>query len=306
MKIFITGGAGFVGKHLVKSLLKTNHEITIFDNFSNNKKKQIQNLFKDKISIVNGDIRNFDEIYAELSDSEIVIHLAAKIDVNESIQNPIEFNEVNVSGTVNLLQACIKKNVNNIICASSAAVYGNPMNLPLVENMPTIPLSPYGASKLATEKYLQAFSNSFNLNCISLRFFNVYGIGQTIQYAGVIAKFIKNIENNLPLIVYGDGKQTRDFISIHDVVKSIERSILKIEGNRGNVYNIGTGKSITINQLIKSFETILDKKIKIEHKEKIKGDIDNSYADINLAKKELNFNPKIDLNEGLKEILMKD
>lgn len=305
MRIFITGGGGFIGRHLVSSLLKSNHVITIFDNFSNTKKQQIQDLFEDKISIVNGDIRNYNCIYEKLSNSEVVIHLAAKIDVNESIKNPIEYNEVNVSGTVNLLQACVKKNINKIIFASSAAVYGNPVNLPLVENMSTNPLSPYGASKLAAEKYLQAFSNSYNLNSISLRFFNIYGIDQTIQYAGVITKFIKNIENNLPLIIYGNGEQTRDFISIYDVIKSIENSILKIEGKHGNVYNIGTGKSITINELIRAFESILNRKLKIEYKEKTKGGIENSYADISLAKKELNFYPEIDITQGLKEILTK-
>jgi len=232
-----------------------------------------------------------------------VIHLAAKIDVNESIQNPIECNNVNVTGTVNLLQACVKKNIQNIIAASSAAVYGNLTEIPLLEYNPTIPLSPYGASKLSTENYLQAFANSFDMNCISLRFFNIYGIHQTIQYAGVITKFIQNIQNNLPLIIFGDGKQSRDFISIHDVIRAIHNAILKIDGKRGNVYNIGTGKPRSVNELVDILEVFLDKKLKIEYKERRKGDIQNSYADISLAKKELGFHPEISLKEGLEEIL---
>jgi UDP-glucose 4-epimerase len=303
MRIFVTGGAGFIGKHVVSSLLETNHQVTIFDNFSNSNKENTINYFKDKISIINGDITDFTQIYNSLTDSECVIHLAAKTDVNESIQKPIEYNNVNVTGTVNLLQACVKKDIKKIISASSAAVYGNPLQIPLEEKMKPNPLSPYGASKLSTEAYLQSFANSYDLNCISLRFFNIYGIDQTIQYAGVITKFIESIKKNSSLKINGNGKQTRDFISVHDVVKSIQNSILKIEGKRGNIYNIGTGKQTSVNELADIFSTILNKKLKIEHIEQQKGDIRDSYANIDLAKKELDFNTEINLKEGLTEIL---
>ena len=303
MRIFVTGGAGFIGKHLASSLLETNHQVTVFDNFSTSNKDKMMNCFKDKISIINGDITDFTQVYNSLTDSECVIHLAAKTDVNESIQKPIEYNNVNVTGTVNLLQACVKKDIKKIISASSAAVYGNPLQIPLEEKMKPNPLSPYGASKLGTEAYLQSFANSYDLNCISLRFFNIYGIDQTIQYAGVITKFIESIKKNASLKINGDGRQTRDFISVHDVVKSIQNSILKIEGKRGNIYNIGTGKQTSVNELADIFSTILNKKLKIEHIEQQKGDIRDSYANIDLAKKELDFNTEINLKEGLTEIL---
>lgn len=303
MRIFVTGGAGFIGKHLVSSLLETNHQVTIFDNFSTSNKEKTMNYFKDKVSIINGDITDFTQIYNSLTNSECVIHLAAKTDVNESIQKPIEYNNVNVTGTVNLLQACVKKDIKKIISASSAAVYGNPLQIPLEEKMKPNPLSPYGTSKLATEAYLQSFANSYDLNCISLRFFNIYGIDQTIQYGGVITKFIENIQKKYSLKINGDGKQTRDFISVHDVVKSIQNSILKIEGKRGNIYNIGTGKQTSVNELADIFSTILNKKLEIEHIEQQKGDILDSYANIDLAKKELDFNTEINLKEGLTEIL---
>jgi len=303
MDVFVTGGAGFIGKNLVASLLKDNHKVTIFDNFSNSVQDEITDLFNNKVAVIKGDITNPTEIFNSLLDSEIVVHLAAKIDVNESIQNPAHFNNVNVSGTVNLLEMCVKKNIKNIIVASSAAVYGNTSVVPLSEKYSPNPLSPYGASKLATEAYLKAFSNSFELNSVSLRFFNIYGVGQTNQYAGVITKFIQDIRKNSAIKIYGDGNQIRDFVSIHDVIESIHNAISKLKGKRGNAYNIGTGNPTSVNELIKIFEHILNKKLDVEFKEKQKGSIQTSYADISLAKKDLGFNPKISLKEGLREML---
>jgi len=192
MKIFVTGGAGFIGRHLVDWLLNSG-DVTIYDNFTNSSQSSISHLLKKGASLVKGDITDYALLSKSLAGFDSVVHLAAETDVQESIKSPDKTNYVNVTGSVNLLRACVAKKVKNIVNASSAAVYGNPKDLPLTENSQTLSLSPYGASKLAVEHYMQAFSHSFELNCISLRIFNVYGKGQSDSYAGVITKFKEKI-----------------------------------------------------------------------------------------------------------------
>jgi len=187
--------------------------------------------------------------------------------------------------------------------ASSAAVYGNPKDLPLCENSQIVPLSPYGASKLAVEHYMQAFSHSFALNCINLRIFNVYGKGQSNSYAGVITKFMEKIANNKPLVIFGDGTNTRDFVSVDDVVQSIQNAIAKIEGKKGDYYNIASGNYTTINDLANLMISISGKTLPIEHTEPKQGDIHHSQASIKLATKELGYSPKIQLKNGLEMLL---
>jgi len=303
--IVVTGGAGFVGRSVVDSLLESGEKVTIFDNFSNSFKAEIQSLLKKGASHVEGDIRNYQNLERGLSKCDTVIHLAAQIDVQKSIINPKENYEINVEGTKNLLKACLKQNVQNIIAASSAAVYGMPSELPLIESSPTIPLSPYGESKLEMEKLIQDFSKKHNLNSICLRFFNIYGKGQTDAYAGVITKFMKNIREDKPLIIFGDGSNTRDFIFIEDVVNSIKNTIEKIQGKKGVFYNIATGNHSTILQLAETMLSISGKKLEIKFDLPNKGDIPHSQCKIDLAKNELSFIPKTPLKEGLKRLLLK-
>ena len=187
--------------------------------------------------------------------------------------------------------------------ASSAAVYGNPKELPLTENSKIAPISPYGASKLAVEHYMQAFSRSFKFNCISLRIFNVYGKGQSDSYAGVITKFKEKITKNKPLEIFGDGSNTRDFVSVDDVVQSIQKAIEKIDGKKGDYYNIASGNYTTINDLANLMITISGKTLPIEHAESRQGDIHHSQTSIQLATKELGYSPKVQLKNGLKILL---
>ncbi len=301
--IVVTGGAGFVGRSVVDSLLESGEEIKIFDNFSNSSKSKIQQLLKKGASLVEGDIRNYEVLERSLSQCDTVIHLAAQIDVQKSIINPKENYEINVEGTKNLLKACLKQNVQNIIAASSAAVYGIPSELPLIESSPTIPQSPYGESKLEMEKLIRDFSKKHNLNSICLRFFNIYGKGQTDAYAGVITKFMKNIREDKPLIIFGDGSNTRDFIFIEDVVNWIKNAIEKIQGKKGVFYNIATGNHLTILQLAETMLSISGKKLEIKFDLPKKGDIPHSQCKIDLAKNELRFAPKTSLKEGLKRLL---
>ena len=302
MKILVTGGAGFIGKHLVKTLLKGKNEIIIYENFSNSSKNEIQEI-KNDVKIIKGDLTNFELLKSSLKDVDNVIHLAANIDILESIQHPEKSHKINVIGSMNLLRASIINGVSGIIGASSAAIYGNPKIVPVNEKTVPNPVSPYGADKLSMENYFKAFSNAYDLNTISLRFFNVYGVGQSNSYAGVITKFIEKIESDKPLLIFGDGKNTRDYVYIDDLIQGIQKSLKKIKGKRGDVYNIASGHSYSVNDLSKILLSIYKKKLKIIYKPFRKGDLRYSSTSISMAKKELDYVPKFTLKNGLSTML---
>ncbi len=299
----MTGGAGFIGRHCVKSFLEKNYQVTIFDNFSNSSEDIISDLLDDGAKLIKGDITRRDEVSNAISGHDIVIHLAAKINVEDSIKFPKETLMTNVDGAINVLNACVKHDVKNIIAASSAAVYGETQNLPISENNKTNPSSLYGESKLKMEEYIQSFSKKHNINSIILRIFNVYGKGQSPEYAGVITKFLNKISKNQPLEIFGDGLQTRDFVSIQDVVESIYCAISKVEGKQGSTFNIGSGKSVSINELAKSMISASNKNLDIKYLEEKKDEIRFSQANISLAKKVLNYNPKTGFEDGIKNLM---
>ena len=303
MKVLVAGGAGFVGRHLVRYLLDDGHKVTIFDNLSNSSRDNIMALTKRGAKFVQSDILNYKILLKHVRRNDFVIHLAAKIDVEESLSFPHITNSVNVDGTINVLRACVESKVKNFITTSSAAVYGNSSKIPIKEDDRTIPISPYGSSKLSMEHYVQVFSHSYDLNCVILRFFNIYGPGQSSAYAGVISKFMSNIKNDKPLIVFGDGKNTRDFVSIEDAVWAISLAMKKINNKKGNIYNIATGTSFAINDLAKLMISISGKKLKVIHTKSKKGDIIHSKASIALAKKDLGYVPKIRLRDGMDKLI---
>lgn len=303
MRIFVTGGGGFIGLSLVNYLFSKGHEITIFDNFSNCSRKNTQLILKKRISLIEGDILNIEDLENNLIDYEMVIHLAAQIDVKESIKNPDFTIKQNVEGTMNVLNICHKNKISNFITASSAAVYGHSSKMPLTEKSPTNPISTYGKSKLIMEQNLKAFSQSHDLNSIALRFFNVYGPNQTDAYAGVITKFLSNISKNEALTIFGDGSATRDFIYLDDVLNSIDCAIANIDSKKGNVYNIGIGNSVSIKQLANILISLSGKDLSITFAKFREGDILHSQTSIDLAKKELSFFPKNSLETGLKKLI---
>jgi UDP-glucose 4-epimerase len=303
MNILVTGGAGFIGRHLVKSLLKSGYKVTIFDNFSNSSEKQIVGLVDDGLNVIRGDITNYESLLNSLSGNDLVIHLAAQISVQKSIDDPEFTHKVNVEGTVNLLNACVKQNIKKIIAVSSAAVYGVPDDLPLSEKSQTKPISPYGESKLAMENSFKEFSQSSDLNCIILRLFNVFGEGQSQEYAGVITKFMEKIQSDKPLIIFGDGNNTRDFISIDYVVNFFHLAIEKLDEKKASIYNIATGKQVSINELANLMISISGKKLEIEHSKPLEGDIKHSQASISRAQSELGFFPKVSLGDGIEHLL---
>ena len=301
MKFLVTGGAGFVGRHLVAKLLHDGHNITIFDNFSSSSKNDVIHLLENGVNLVTGDILDYDLLLKSMANHDFVIHLAAQTSVSESIANPKTTVDIIVNGTVNVLKSCVKTNVKGLISTSTAAVYGSSPT-PISETSQPNPISSYGASKLVTEYNLQAFSRFFGLNCISLRLFNVYGNGQSSE-AVVIRKFLKNISKDLPLEIFGDGTQTRDFVHISDVIQAFYCAIKNIEAKRGEVYNIGSGKSASINELASLLISSKGKDLQIIHKPERQGEVKFSKADISLAKTDINYSPEVSLRDGLASLV---
>ncbi len=301
MRIFITGGTGFIGIHLCKKLLELNHNITVYDNFSNSSQENFLSIINNKINLISGNILDLSKLEHSMNNHDVVIHLAAKISVSDSVKNPKETFDVNVCGTQNVLESCAKNNISKIIAISTAAVYQNiSEKMILDETSPVKPLSPYGESKLEMEKIILDFSSKYKIDAIILRLFNVYGIGQSLEYAGVITKFYEKLQNNSPLIIFGDGTAVRDFVHVDDVINSI---ILSISYSSSFTYNIASGTSTSIYDLAKTMIALSHKDLKILNKPSRTGEIMFSAADISLAEKNLGFIPKISLISGLEQFM---
>ena len=300
MRIFVTGGAGFIGIHLCKKLLEQNHDVTIFDNFENSSKTHFISMFKDSVTVISGDIANYSLLHTSMKNHDIVIHLAAKINIPDSIINPESTFDTNVKGTQNVLDALLSNHISKIVSLSSAAVYLDTISK-IAEFSKTIPSSPYGASKLEMEKKINHFTVQYKIQSIILRLFNVYGSEQSIEYAGVITQFREKINQNLPLIIYGDGSAMRDFIHVNDVVIAI---ILAMNSSESNTYNIANGTGTSIIDLAKIMIVLSGKSLDIIFKPERDGDILSSMSDITLAKTNLRFIPKISLKKGLSQFLL--
>ena len=303
MRIFITGGAGFIGIHLCKKLLELNHDVTVYDNFSNSLEENFISIIKQKVTLISGDILDYSKLVTSMKNHNIVIHLAAKISVPESIKNPKLTFDVNVNGTQNVLNACLQNDITKIIAASTAAVYQNTSTKIILDEVsPVEPLSPYGESKLEMENKIINFISKPNTDATILRLFNVFGIGQSLEYAGVITKFKENIQNNSSLVIFGDGTVTRDFVHVDDIVDAI---ILATSHSKNSIYNIASGTSTSISNLAETMIAISGKDIEIIYQPSRSGDIMFSATDISLAKETLKFIPKISLKRGLEQFMSK-
>lgn len=293
--ILITGGAGFIGSHIADILIQNNYKVIIADNLSTGKKENINN----KAIFYNIDIKNYNDLENIFNNNKIeyIIHLAAQVSVPNSIRNPINDANENIIATLNIIELSKKYNIKKIIASSSAAVYGIPKKLPIDELHTTIPISYYGLSKLTMEKYLILS----NLNYIICRFSNVYGPRQTPHgEAGVVSIFMDNAINNKDLNIFGDGKQTRDFIYVEDIAKIF---LFFIEKNISNeILNISTNNSININELANTIINISKSNIKINYLEKRDGDIDDSILDNKKLLNLININFTT-IDEGLKKLL---
>jgi len=300
MKVFMTGGTGFIGTHLCKKLLTQNHDITVYDNFSNSFQENFTSVIKNKVTIISGDILDYSKLVSNMRNHDVVIHLAAKTGISDSIKNPKSTFDTNVQGTLNVLNSCLKNNVTKIIAASTAAVYQNVSTKTIFdESSPTVPSSPYGTSKLEMEKKINDFASTNKFCAIILRLFNVYGNEQSTEYSGVITQFKEKMNNNSPLIIYGDGSAVRDFVHVDDVTDAI---ILAIT-HQSSTYNIASGTSTSISDLAKMMIILSHKKLEILYKPSRPGDILYSAADIILARTNLGFAPKISLKSGLEQFL---
>jgi len=300
MKVLITGGAGFIGHNVAVFLKGLGFEVIVFDNLERASQQALNKLAINDIPVVKGSILNSRLFKKTLPQVDVVIHAAAYISIEESIRKPTKYFTNNVVGTVNVTNFCLEQNVNFMIYLSSAAVYGEPKVLPISEDHPTNPISPYGLSKLMGERIV-TFYGQQGLNYTILRIFNVYGPGQTGDYAGVIMRFIKSIRRGKPPVIYGDGHQTRDFIHVNDVAEAIKRVI---EGRPvGEIINIAAGKPVVIKDLANLVIKLAGANLKPIYGKQRRGDIKHIYADTTRAQKLLSFKPKITLEEGLKELI---
>ena len=300
MRFVVTGGAGFVGSHLVRHLLKNDHDVIVIDNLHTGKKENLGSVI-DKIEFQELDIRNHESMKNILKNIDGVFHQAALTVVQDSFSNPKEYHNVNVQGTENIFKLSIK-NKFKVVYASSSSVYGHKQKMPIEESMERKPINPYGQTKLECEYLFEKYSK-LGGSIIGLRYFNIFGKGQTIEYAGVITKFIERLKEEKSPIIFGKGSQIRDFIYVNDVA---EANLMAMNCNESNLLvNVGSGKAISVLELANIMIKISGTELNPIFTEALQGDIEKSHADISLAKRSFGWKPEITLQEWLKEIIKK-
>ena len=295
MRFAVTGGAGFVGSHLVKLLVQEGHDVIVVDNLHTGKKENLMQVM-DKIEFFEADIRNYDLMEENLINLDGIFHQAALTVVQDSFRNPEEYHDVNVQGTENIFKIA-KKNNFKVVFASSSSVYGHQKNIPIAEDAEKNPINPYGKTKLDDEYLMEKYSK-LGVHIIGLRYFNIFGEGQTIDYAGVITKFIDRIKDGKAPIIFGDGTQIRDFIYVGDIVKM---NLIAMESNTKNLLvNVGTGKSINILELAKVMIKISGLKLEPIFEEPLEGDVRQSQADTRILENVFKWKAESNLENWLK------
>lgn len=307
-KALVTGGAGFIGSHLVKLLLQAGIDVKVYDNLSGGSIKNLESVQSD-IEFIEADIRDFHTLVQGMQGVDWVFHLAALVSVPESVNNPILTEAINVSGTVNILWASVQTNVSRVVISSSCAVYGDRDQPPLKETDILMPKSPYAASKLTAEAWAESFYQSYGLEAVCLRYFNVYGCGQKSDsdYAAVIPKFLDCYHHKQRPKIYGDGQQTRDFIYVEDVARAnflAATASYDIITNQ-RIFNVGTGNGLSLLRLLEVISIEIGYEIKPEFYPVRVGDIRHSWADASLSKNLLGFEPNVDINRGIHKLLSK-
>ena len=289
-EIVVTGGCGFIGSHIVEELLENNH-VTIIDNLSSGKMENLKNPDHENLTLIEEDLLECD-LEEILKGKDYVFHLAAKVSVPGSVEEPLDYNETNIDATVKLLIACKNNNIKKIVFSSSSAVYGENLNMPLKETELPMPCSPYATQKASIELYLKSFYEAYGLNYVALRYFNVFGPRQdeNSPYAAVIPKFISAILKGESPVIYGDGEQSRDFIFVNEIAKA---NISAAESNHNGIVNVALGKSMTINHLFNIVSDVLESDIPVKYLDERPGDIKHSLADISNLEK-INFKPEED------------
>ncbi len=299
-KFLVTGGAGFIGSHIVEALVQQGQKVRVLDNFSSGKINNLKGLEK-KIDLIRGDICSKATCFRATRGIDYVLHQAALRSVPKSMLEPHAYNRVNIDGTLNMLEACSRNKVKRFVFASSSSVYGEVENYPQKENFLPRPISPYALSKLTGEHYCNIFSLHFGLSTVALRYFNVFGPRQALDddYAVVIPKFINCLLGNRPTPIFGTGRQSRDFTFVQNVVSANLLAASSYKGLFG-IFNIAAGKNITILELVKILNKLMGKAIQPKLLPVRPGDVFKTLADISSAKRLLNFEPSVDFIEGLR------
>jgi UDP-glucose 4-epimerase len=289
--VLVTGGVGFIGSHLVRELAQEN-EVTVLDQTPADSPARLP----DTVRFVEGDVRDGEAVARAGEGIDLIYHLAANVSVERSVEEPVWSHSVNVGGTLEVLEFAREVGA-RVVFASSAAVYGDPEQLPVAESDTMDPRSPYGIEKLAADGYVRRYADLYGVETIALRLFNVFGPGQSSEYAGVITAFVENAAAGQPLTVHGDGEQTRDFVHVDDVVQAC---LLAGTTDRvGEAYNIGTGREVSVNELARTVLDVADVTVDVVHTDPRPGDIECSCADVEKARDHLGFEPSVTLVDGL-------
>ncbi len=300
MRYLVTGGAGFIGSNTVEELVRRGHSVVVLDDLSTGKEENLSSV-AGKIELLRGSIADLETVRAACRGVDYVLHLAARTSVPRSVKEPLETNRVNVDGTLNVLVAARDTRVRRVVFAASSSVYGETLILPKVETMTPSPISPYGVSKFVGEAYAHVFGRVYGLQNVSLRYFNVFGPRQDPDspYSGVLSRFITALQNGAQPVVFGDGEQSRDFTYVENVV---EANLLACEAPKasGLVFNIGVGGRFTLNRTLQLLEKFAGKPAQPRYDPPRDGDILHSQADISLARKLLDYNPRVGFEEGLR------
>jgi UDP-glucose 4-epimerase len=300
MRILVTGGAGFIGSHLVERLVREGEKVTVLDNLTTGRRENLGSVYnRDTFRFVEGDIRDREIVRSCMEDADRVVHLAAIASVPFSTKNPGQTHDVNVEGTLNILRECGEHKVVKMVYASSCAVYGEPVFLPVSEEHRLSATSPYAA-----EAYCQLFHERHGLETVCLRAFNVYGSRQhNSDYGGVMTQFIGRLMKQQPPVIYGDGEQSRDFIHVNDMVDAVAKILHTPNGTNGT-YNLGSGKSTTINELARILQRLLgDEEFRPVYALARPGDVRHSQADIGKARRGFGFEPLTRVDDGLEKLV---
>lgn len=296
-QVLVTGGAGFIGSHLADALVRDN-EVTVYDSLARGRREHVP----DPATLVDADIREEERLAAEVGEVDVVFHEAALVSVAQSVEEPAESHAINLSATLALLEAARRHDV-RVILASSAAIYGRPEAIPIDEDHPTRPSSPYGLQKLGLDHYARMYHDLYGLETVALRYFNAYGPRQTGgDYAGVITAFREQAAAGGPLTIEGDGTQTRDFVHVDDVVRANLRAATA-EAAVGRAINIGTGEETPIRELAETVVDLADTRPEVTHVDPRPGDIDRSVADVSRARDLLDFRAEVSLRDGLAALM---
>jgi UDP-glucose 4-epimerase len=302
VRALVTGGGGFIGSHLVRGLLDQGHDVRVLDNFSTGNRANLGGL---DIEVVEGELRSYERVHNAVRGTDVVFHLGALGSVPRSVQDPLTSSAVNVEGTLNVLLAARDEGVRRVVYSSSSSVYGPRRTLPVAEDLPPDPISPYGVAKLAAERYCVSFSRVYeSFETVVVRYFNVFGPRQSpfSQYAAVIPLFVTSIAAGEPITIYGDGEQRRDFTYVANVVDATIRAA-EAEGASGRIFNVAASAPATVNEVATAIGEVLERPVEKTFAPPRVGDIRDSWADISAAREVLGWEPTVGLEDGLRRTI---